>query len=253
MTKRNIKLIIEYDGTKFNGWQIQAQKSRTVQGEIEKVLKKIFKQKIGIAGSGRTDSGVHAKGQVAHFLTTSDMPHETIRNAVNGNLPRDIAILDAQEMPLKFHARFSTKRKTYRYTVLNRAAKPALEKNFSLHHPQKLNIRKMRREAGALIGKKDFRSFMASDSAQRDKKDQKNTVRHVYRLDITKKEEHVFFDIEANGFLYKMVRNIVGTLLTAGTEKLPDGSMKSILQQKNRNCAAKTAPAHGLCLWEVTY
>ena len=181
------------------------------------------------------------------------MPHETIRNAVNGNLPRDIAILDAREMPLKFHARFSTKRKTYRYTVLNRAAKPALEKKFCLHHPQKLNIRRMRRGAAVLIGKNDFRSFMASDSAQRDKKDQKNTVRHVYRLDITKKGAHVFFDIEANGFLYKMARNIVGTLLTVGTGKLPDGSMKSILQQKNRNCAAKTAPAHGLCLWKVTY
>jgi len=250
---RNIKLTIEYDGTNFNGWQIQGQGHRTVQGDIETALQKIFKKKIRLIGSGRTDSGVHALGQVANFTIASKMPTGEIIKALNGNLAEDVVVLDAKEVPVPFHAQYNAKRKTYRYTILNRKATCAQQRNFCLYFPYKLNLTAMRQEAKSLVGKKDFRSFMASDAKKRLKIAEKDTVRTIYRLDIKKKKDLLLIEIEANGFLYKMVRNIVGTLLDIGTGKLPPGSLKEILSQRNRQFAADTAPAKGLCLIDVKY
>lgn len=261
---RNIKLTIEYDGTNFHGWQTQTARcspkkqtrrpmQRTIQEEIEKVLKKIFKQNLKVIGSGRTDSGVHALGQVAHFKTTTSMSVKEIQNALNANLPDDIAVLEVEEVPLNFHAQYSAKSKTYRYTILNATARCAQQRNFCLYYPYKLSIRRMRAEAKDLIGRKDFRSFTASDPAKRKTGKKENTVRTIKRLDITRKGDNLFFDIEANGFLYKMVRNIVGTLLEVGQDRLTKGSIKQILSAKDRNAAGNTAKPKGLALIKVRY
>jgi tRNA pseudouridine38-40 synthase len=261
---RNIKLTIEYDGTNFCGWQTQARRNnpknhkayqhqRTIQGEIEKALKKIFKQNIKLVGSGRTDSGVHALGQVANFTTQSLMPIEKMQSALNANLPEDIAILKVENAAPDFHACYSAKSKTYRYTILNTTARPALQRNFCLFYPHKLNIRKMRDEAKSLIGRKNFKSFTASDPAKRKATKKENTIRTIKRLVISKKGPYLFIDIEANGFLYKMVRNIVGTLLEAGSNKLAKESIKGILAQKDRCAAGNTVHSKGLTLLEVNY
>ena len=250
---RNIKLTIEYDGTNFQGWQIQKQNNRTVQGQIERALKLIFRKRIKLTGSGRTDSGVHAFGQVANFKVTSRLTDKEIQKALNANLPEDVTILKSEEVPLTFHAQYSAKRKTYRYCILNRRVRCAQQRDYCLHVPYKINLKKMREEAKALVGRKDFRAFMAMDAAQRNTIKEKNTVRTVSRLEIRKKKDFLYIEIEANGFLYKMVRNMVGTLLEISTKNLPKGSMGRILQAKTRNSAGDTAPAQGLCLVNVTY
>ena len=246
---RNIKLTIEYDGTEFNGWQIQDKKRRTVQGETEKVLCKIFKEEIRLYGSGRTDSGVHAYGQVANFKTESQLDCGQILKALNFWLPEDIVIRKAEEVPLNFHAQFSAKNKIYRYTVLNRSVRCAQQRLFSFHYPYRTNLARMRREAKGLSGRKNFKSFQATDSLRAEN----NTIRTVKKISIRKHGDLVLIDIEANGFLYKMVRNIVGTLLEIGSGLRPEGSIKKILQEKNRNSAGKTIPSKGLCLIEVKY
>lgn len=253
MMLRNIKLTIEYDGTYFEGWQVQRENQKTVQGEIEKALKKILKEKIRITGSGRTDSGVHALGQVANFKTKSEKKISEILNALNGNLTKDIVILKAEDAPLDFHAQYSVKTKTYRYTILNRETRCAQQKKLCLFYPYKLNLRLMREEAKCLVGLNDFKSFQASDPARRLKQKKGSTVRTIKKIDIRKKGDYIYIDIEANGFLYKMVRNIVGTLLEIGHGRLLKGSMKQILSQKNRDSAGYAAKAKGLSLLQVTY
>ena len=250
MKLRNIKITIEYDGTKFSGWQIQNKGQRTVQGEIKKAIKKIFSQDVSIIGSGRTDSGVHASGQVANFQIQSEMPSEKIIKALNGNLPEDIVILDAKDVKKTFHAQYKAKSKIYQYTILNRKTRGVLVRKHCLYYSKPLNLTQMRKEAKELIGKHDFKSFQASDPT---KKNKDNTIRTLKQLNIRKKEDFILIEIEANGFLYKMVRNIVGTLLEIGKGKLPKGRMKAILKAKNRNKASATAPAHGLSLNEVLY
>ncbi len=250
---RNIKLTIEYDGTHFNGWQIQTKKTRTVQGEIEKALKRIFKKNVRVTGSGRTDSGVHALGQVAHFKTDSRMTPAEILKALNAHLPEDVVVLESGDVPAAFHAQYHARKKTYRYVILNRETRPVVERRFCLHVPVPLNLRAMRRAAQSLVGKHDFRSFMASDPARRDLPQPKDTVRTVTRIDIRKRKDTILVDMEANGFLYKMVRNIVGTLLTVGTGKTPAATMPDLLGCRNRALAGKTAAARGLFLLRVDY
>jgi tRNA pseudouridine38-40 synthase len=250
---RNIKLVIEYDGTHFHGWQVQNHNSRTVQGVIEKALEQIFQKKIRLIGSGRTDSGVHALGQVANFKTTTTMPAQAMVKALNAHLPEDVVILSAQDVADNFHAQFSAKRKTYRYRIFMRETPCAQDRFFCYQFPYKLNISHIRKAAQDLCGKKDFRAFMATDIAQRDKQRQRDTVRHITRLEIKKRGDYLFIIIEANGFLYKMVRNMVGTLLEIGTGRLSLDSIKHILKTKDRRLAGRTVPAHGLCLMEVVY
>jgi len=250
---RNIKLTIEYNGTDFSGWQIQPKNTRTIQGEIEKTLKKIFKKETRLTGSGRTDSGVHALGQVANFKTTSTLTSQEILKALNANLPKDITILEVKDVPETFHAQYSTKRKTYRYTILNRIAPSAQQYNFCLHYPYSLKLKVMRQEAKSFIGKKDFKSFQSADTAKPALRKEKETVRTIYRLDIKKREDLVIIEVEANGFLYKMVRNIVGALIEVGGGQLLTGSIKHILSKKDRKAAGSTAKAKGLCLVEVKY
>ena len=250
---RNIKLTIEYDGTRLHGWQIQNKNQRTVQGEIEKALRRICKEKIRLIGSGRTDRGVHALGQVANFKTKSAKPLNVLTNALNANLPEDICILDSEETPENFHAQFSAKSKTYRYTILNREGRGALQRFLCWHYNQKLNLKFMKQEANELLGRKDFKSFQSTDPTKAKRHKKEHTIRTIKRIRIFKKDDYLIIEIEANGFLYKMVRNIVGTLLDIGRGKLPKGSMRKILSRKNRYFAGPTAKAKGLTLLRVTY
>ena len=246
---KNFKLTLEYDGTGFNGWQIQSQGERTVQGEIQKVLLQIFKQEINVIASGRTDAGVHALGQVINFKVRSRMVPREVQKAMTSFLPSDIVIKDAQEVGLKFHAQYNAISKTYRYTILNRAYASAKERNFCQFYPYKINLVRMRQEAKSFLGKNDFKSFEAADHVRA----KHSTVRFIKRIDIKKKDNWIVIDIEADGFLYKMVRNMVGTLLNAASGRLPKGGIQTILDKKDRCLAGQTAEPQGLSLLEVKY
>jgi tRNA pseudouridine38-40 synthase len=245
---RTLKLTIEYDGTDFNGWQVQAQ-GRTVQGELEKVLSKIFKKpRVVVIGSGRTDSGVHAKGQVAHFRVDTDMPLDEICRALNFNLPPDVVINTVEEVAHDFHAQFDARLKTYSYTVLNRRFPSPLERRRCYFFPRKLNVTLMKAEAAGLVGKHDFSSFANVNLSRKG-----DAVRTIERLEINKDGDYIVFLIESDGFLYKMVRNIVGTLLEVASGRFPPGSIKKMIKEKDRRAAGFAAPSQGLCLEEVKY
>ena len=256
---RNIKLTVEYDGTNYNGWQIQAcpaqsgvPKQKSIQGEIKSILEKILKEKITLIGAGRTDSGVHALGQAANFKTNSLWPLIKIQKALNSNLSDDISIVNIEEVPLNFHAQINAKSKIYRYCILNREAKPAILRNSCLFHRRKLNLAVMKREAAVLLGRKNFKSFQATPPRE-EKKKNKSAVRTIKRLEIKKKGDYFEIEVEGDGFLHKMVRNIVGTLLKIGNGQLPLGSMQKILRKKDRTLAGDTAKPKGLTLVEVKY
>ncbi|MFH1269474.1 MAG: tRNA pseudouridine(38-40) synthase TruA [Candidatus Omnitrophota bacterium] len=244
---RNIKLTIEYDGSRYAGWQVQGKKSRTIQEALEKALARILHKRLRVIGSGRTDAGVHAKGQVANFKTDSGMALGRLRGALNAVLPDDISIIRIDEAALDFHSRFSARSKVYRYTILNRPSRPAISRDAAYFFPCPLDLRLMREEAKLLLGRHDFKSFQAADKRER------GSVRAIKKLVISRDRDFIHIDIEADGFLYNMVRNIAGTLIEIGRGKLPRGSMKKILLLKNRRFAGPTLPAKGLCLLEVKH
>ncbi|MEW6101165.1 MAG: tRNA pseudouridine(38-40) synthase TruA [Candidatus Omnitrophota bacterium] len=242
----NIKLKIEYDGTNYGGWQRQ-KNSKSIQETIERVLMRILREKVHLVASGRTDSGVHAKEQVANFETKSNMPLDKLQKAMNSLLPEDISINSVRKAPLDFHSRFQAKSKVYRYTILNRASPSALLRNRVYFYPYPLDTQSMKKEAGNLLGKRNFRSFQASS------KKKSSAVRTIKALKVVKNQDIISIDIEADGFLYNMVRNIVGTLIEIGRGKLKKGSLREILAAKDRSYAGPTAPAQGLCLMKVKY
>ena len=246
---RNFKLILEYDGVDFKGWQIQKNGERTVQGELERACSIIFKHDVKVIASGRTDSGVHAQGQVVHFKADTRMKPVEIQKALNSRLPADIAIIEAQEVPADFHAQYSVKEKTYCYTILNRPYRSAFLRQYAHFYPYPLNVGLMRKAAKFLVGKHDFRSFQAHDPLRADR----DTVRTIKRLRVIKAGELVHIEVTANGFLYKMVRNIVGTLISVGGTHIPATQVLKILKAKDRGKACDTAPAQGLTLISVKY
>lgn len=245
---KTFKLTIEYDGTGFNGWQLQSNAKRTVQGELEAVLFKIFGKRVPVIGSGRTDSGVHARGQVAHFRARTDMPCDELMRAFNHNLPPDVIVLAVEEADHQFHARLGARRKTYSYSVLNRPFPSALLRRQCCFFPRRLDIHLMKKEAAAFVGRRDFSSFANVDPSRRS-----DAVRTIYRLEIRRRGDMVLFLVEANGFLYKMVRNIVGTLLEIGSGRFPPGSAQRMLAAKDRRAAGVAAVPQGLCLENVKY
>jgi len=230
---RNFKLTLEYDGTDFSGWQTQAEGLRTVQNHLEEKLEKIFKKKVHCQASGRTDSGVHALAQVVHFKTDTDMKPSLIQKALNSFLDRDLSVVKVQEVPLDFHAQKDVKSKTYRYTILNRPYPSALYRDRAYFYPYKLNVSAMRKAADELKGTRDFKPYQSASQRSRIK----NTVRTVKKLNIAKEGDLIHISITADGFLYKMVRNITGALISVGNGRL----------------RPKTAPSHGLCLVSVRY
>jgi len=246
---RNIRLTIEYDGTRFCGWQRQGTggRFRTLQEEIEKAAKRLFGKRIGLIGAGRTDSGVHAEAQIANFKIHSNLPLDNIRRGLNSYLPKDIAVLSAEDVGPRFHARFDARGKLYRYRIVNRAARPALLKRYAAFISFDLNIDAMKKAAGLFIGKKDFKSFQASN------KKETTSVRTIKALDIVKESGVIDIYIRGDGFLHNMVRNIAGTLIDVGRERIRPEAVRDILSKRSRPAAGQTAPAKGLCLVKVYY
>lgn len=244
---RNIKLVIEYDGTNYHGWQVQPN-ALTVQEVIEKKIEVMTKEQVCLIASGRTDAGVHALGQVANFKTSSQIPEEGFCRGLNSLLPPDIIIRSAEEVDLDFHAQFWAKKKTYRYFILNRELPSAIYRNYAWHLPTSLNVLEMQKAAGALLGRHDFSSFQAADP------DQADPVREVFRAEWSmKKQTLLCFTVEADGFLKHMVRNIVGTLVEVGKGKVSQEEFKRIFQARDRRQARITAPPQGLFLLKVEY
>lgn len=245
---KNFKLILEYDGTDFCGWQFQPGQ-RTVQGHLEEQIKKIFKKDIHCIASGRTDSGVHALGQVAHFKADTHMKPAQIHRALNAFLDRDVSVSKVQYVPLDFHAQYSVKDKTYRYTILNRRYPSAFWRNKAYFYPHELNLTLMRQAARLIKGRHDFKCFQAASERSK----VKDTVRNITQLSIVKEGDFIHISVTSNGFLYRMVRNIVGTLLAVGSGKISKDIIPELLKAKNRKLSPPTAPGQGLCLMRVRY
>lgn len=244
---RNIKLSIEYDGTGYAGWQ-QQDNAVTVQEKVKAVIEKIVNETIKLHGSGRTDAGVHALGQIANFKTTSTIPSPNLILAINALLPKDIAINDACDVDDDFHARFSAKWKVYKYTVFNSKLRPALNRDFCYVFNIPLNMDALLKGADVLTGDNDFSAFKTGALPGED------NVRCLKRLDIEKSGQYVCFILEGNGFLRNMVRRIVGVLLEIGRGKISVEGLKGILESKNpTNGRYTNSPAKGLCLMEVKY
>lgn len=243
---RNIKIIVEYDGTRYCGWQVQ-KNGLSVQKVLQGAIEDLVRHDIRLTGSSRTDARVHAKGMAANFFTDSKIPCSKFPAAINCRLPEDIVVVNAEDMDESFHSRYSSKGKRYSYMILNRREPSALLRKYTAHVPEKLDIESMKEAAGVLLGTHDFSSFKASGSSVKD------NVRTVRYIDIQQTGEIIKIEIEADGFLYNMVRIIVGTLVEIGKGKIPASDMKSILDSHDRNKAGKTAPPEGLCLEQVYY
>lgn len=243
---RNIKLIIEYDGSNYAGWQRQTNAS-TIQQTIECCLEDITKEKINVIGSSRTDSGVHAKGFVLNFKTESKIPDRSFREALNSKLPRDIVVLESKEVDLSFHARYSSVGKKYSYTILNAPQPAAIGRQYIYHYKRPLDYIAMSEACGHYIGEHDYSAFRTIGSSV------KTTVRNVKDAFLVKENNKIIFMVEADGFLYNMVRIMVGTLIDVGTHKISSKNIPDIIKSKDRNKAGKTAPASGLCLEKVYY
>ncbi len=244
---RNFKLTIEYDGTAYHGWQRQ-KRDRTVQGEIERALTIMTRQRVAVNGSGRTDAGVHALGQTASFRCDTRLPSETLQKGLNAILDDDIVIRGCEAAPDAFHARFDAIGKVYRYQILNRPLPDAVGRQYHWHIRTPLDPAAMKEAAGHIRGRHDFKAFEGTGSPRA------HTVRHVRRSDLIAGEDgRLAFWIEADGFLRYMVRNIVGTLAEVGLGKIfPDG-VRDILRSRDRSRAGATAPARGLFLVSVLY
>lgn len=243
---RNLKLTIEYDGTNYCGWQKQVQKN-TVQQTIEDTILHITKEKAVLYGSGRTDSGVHALGQVANFKTNSGLSTTQIQKALNTMIPDDIAILGVEEVPLEFHSQYNSKSKIYIYKILNREYPSAHLRQKTWQVIPKLNVTKMKEASQALLGTRDFKAFAHAGVTV------KTTTRTVINVSLKKKKEIIEFEIEAEGFLKRMVRLIVGTLVQVGRERITPLDFKEILKTGEKNKFVISAPPHGLFLKKVIY
>jgi tRNA pseudouridine38-40 synthase len=244
---RNLKLLIEYDGTNYQGWQVQP-KGLTIQGMLEDKIRLLTGERVQLFGSGRTDAGVHALGQVAHFKTQSQMDIHSMQRALNSLLPRDIVIQKIEGVEEGFHARKQSKSKVYEYRLLNRNLRSAFHRGYVWHIPQKLNVKEMKKATQHLIGEHDFSSFRSVGTPTQ------TAVRRVIRAEWKRGRDGLIrFEIEANGFLKQMVRSIVGTVVEVGKGKINPEQFEKVLKSKDRKKAGPTAPAQGLFLKEVKY
>ena len=243
---RNIKLIIEYDGKQFNGWQKQPTKLN-IQGEIERAISEITGEEIDLIASGRTDAGVHSLGQTANFKTNSNIPTEKFAIAINSKLKRSIVIKSAEEVDERFHSRYSVKSKRYRYTINNSEMGTAIFRDMEYHFPMKLDIEKMQEAAKYFEGEHDFKAFKSSGTSS------KSSVRTIYKTELKKEEDRIIIEITGNGFLYNMVRIISGTLVDVGLGKIKPDAIPQIIESKDRTKAGKTLPPQGLYLINVEY
>jgi tRNA pseudouridine38-40 synthase len=243
----NYKLVIAYDGTAYQGYQRQGEHP-TIQLAVENVLKRIFGFVPIIYGSGRTDSGVHALGQVISFQVEKNFKPKVLQKALNSFLPFDIRVLSVKQVPLEFHARFDAVGKEYLYRINCDPIGDPFEVRTSLFAPYALDIKKMKQAANYFVGKHDFTSFASNPGYERE-----TMVRTIFKVSLVKKKKMLEFRVRGDGFLYRMVRNMVGALLKVGREKMTPQDIKRILNEKSRSKAPNTAPAHGLYLVKVDY
>jgi len=245
--EKKFRITTEYDGTAYHGWQRQ-KSDRSIQSEIEKALTVMTRQRVTLAASGRTDAGVHALGQVAHFTCDTTLLPEAFFLGLNSLLPDDIVIKSCEAVAATFHARYDAKRKTYRYRILNRKVPSALDHRYVWHIRKKLLIENMQAATEHVIGKHDFKAFEGAGSPR------SSTVRNIFRAELSKKKDGCLnFEIEGDGFLRYMVRNIVGTLVEVGRGKITPQEFKAILESRDRSRAGATAPPQGLFLVSVAY
>lgn len=243
---RNIKLIIEYDGKKFGGWQKQPTKLN-IQGEIEEAIKGITGETVDLTASGRTDAGVHSLGQVANFKTNSNIEISKFAIAINSKLKKSIVIKSAEEVEENFHARYKCKGKKYRYVINNSCQGTAIYRDLEYHISQKLNVKEMKEALKYFEGKHDFKGFRASGTSSKD------SIREIYKAEIHEIGDRISIELTGNGFMYNMVRIIAGTLVDVGLGKINSKNIPEIIKSKDRTRAGKTLPAHGLYLVEVYY
>jgi tRNA pseudouridine38-40 synthase len=243
---KNIKLTIEYDGTNYHGWQSQIN-ALAIQDVVSAAIKKLTGETCNLIGSSRTDEGVHALGQVANFTTNSNIPGDRFSFALNSVLPKNIVVRNSEEVDLCFHSRFFAKGKKYKYLIFNSQQPSALFTNRAYHCKSTLDVTEMNKAASCFLGKHDFSAFKSTGS------NVKSNVRTITSVLCEKKDEFVEFQISGDGFLYNMVRIIVGTLISVGQKKTSSDEISRIIDSMDRRRAGKTAPAHGLYLVEVYY
>ena len=243
---RRIKLMLEYNGARYHGWQAQPD-SVTIQGTVEAALTRITANPVRLHAAGRTDAGVHALAQVVHFDTPSEIAVSDLQRGLNRILPADIAVWQAAEVAHDFHSQYAAKRKTYAYIVYNHPLRSVFRASYTWHIRQSLDVAAMRDAASVLLGEHDFSAFRASSCTAR------SPIRCMEQLAIKQRAEQIFFILRANGFLQHMVRNIVGTLVAIGQGKIPLHDMSVILQSRQRKLAGPTAPPQGLFLVRIQY
>lgn len=244
---RNLVFTIAYDGTDFQGWQTQPG-FRTVQETLEKAIAEFTGEpRIRLDASGRTDAGVHAKGQVANFYTAAKYPADVFLNAVNARLPHDVAIHEAREAPPSFDANKDAVRKLYRYVIHDAAMADPFLRKYCYHYKKRLDDAAMARSAECLRGRHDFRSF------ETDWPNRLSSVRTITHIAVERHDDQIWLDVAADGFLYNMVRSIAGTLIDVGRSHIPESAVKEILEAGDRKLAGPTSPPQGLFLMRVTY
>lgn len=243
----NYKLLLQYDGTKLNGWQKQGNTENTIQGKLEAILERMYGEPVEVHGSGRTDAGVHALGQVANFHAPAVYSLEMIQNELNEYLSKDIRVLKAEEAEGRFHARLSAKGKMYEYRIDNGRIANVFSRKYTMREEEPLDLEAMKAAAVNLLGTHDFKSFCAN------KKMKKSTVRTITSIEIEEKDGIVAIRYTGNGFLYHMVRILTGTLIEVGRKKRTPEDVKDILEALDRSAAGFTAPAQGLFLVKVSY
>lgn len=246
MNKRNIKLTLEYDGTNYYGWQKQPD-ATSVEEMLEKAIAKITKEEVNVTGSGRTDSRVHAMGQVANFYTDSKIPSEKFALALNSMLPKDISVKKSEEVSLDFHSRYDAIGKEYKYVIYNSKTRSPLKRNFAYHVNYDLDRKAMKTALNYFLGEHDFCGFMSTGSSI------KGTVRTISYVNFVEDGDTLELTFRGNGFLYNMVRIIVGTVVDVGIGKIDKNSIADIIESKERNRAGHTAPPEGLYLSRVFY
>ena len=242
----NYKIIVHYDGTHYSGWQYQAPPTKTIQGELMRVLQIIAKKRVVVTGSSRTDAGVHSAGLTANFHLKIKIAPESLRKALNALLPEDIRVMECEEKDKSFNARFSALGKTYVYRIFYGQTVSPFIGRFVHHIPYPLNLRKMRRCIPYFIGEKNFSSFTSDDP-------EKNRIRDISEFTMRVKGEEITFTISGKSFLRYMVRNIIGTIIDVGRGKLKVEDLPAIFEARDRRAAGQTAPAKGLTLSEVSY
>jgi tRNA pseudouridine38-40 synthase len=244
---RNLRIRLAYDGTGYSGWQVQPGQP-TIQAAVESALGKIEGRPVKLHGSGRTDAGVHALGQVASFVLENPIPPENLKKALNRLLPRDIRVLECDEPPAGFHARHSALAKTYEYRIHRAEVCPPFVRRYVYHHPYPLDEAAMTEGAAAFEGEHDFRSFASAGGNEME-----SSLRTIYSSRLGREDDLLVYRVRGNGFLYHMVRNIVGTLLEIGRGNLAPGDMAGIIRAADRRAAGPMVPAAGLFLVSVEY